>query len=180
MTVGALITLTALVPAFIFVLAGVAKLSEPTLAATFVSNALSVPFSFALQIIRVASALEIIVGVALCVLLTRSALPAVAALCIVGFFLGLLLRLELSYPRITACGCFGSLMGVGLQRAPGIQIMMDVGLASLLGAHLLLFRISRKRHARVPPSSSDQPAIANREQGQTPPDCDAPPARPAA
>jgi hypothetical protein len=136
---------TAVVPALYFALTGLAKLQDPLMPAVFVSRALSVHFTLALQITRVTAALELIVAVSLGLFLTRSVLPAVVGLCIVGFFLGLLVF----YPQIATCGCFGSLMGATLRRSPGIQIAIDAGLACLLAAHIVLMYAWRSR-ARAP------------------------------
>jgi hypothetical protein len=139
------ISVTAFIPALFFALAGLAKLQDPLMAAVFVSRALSVHFILAVQITCVAAALEVIVAVSPCLFLTRSVLPAVVGLCVLGFFLGLLVRLAAFYPQIATCGCFGSLMGATLRRSPGIQIAIDAGLACLLAAHIVLVHACRSQ-----------------------------------
>lgn len=129
---------TALVPAFVFALAGAAKLHDPLLAAVFVENALAVPFSIALAVARAAAVLEIGIAVSLCLFLGRARWPGIAGLCLLAFFLGMLVQLGVRYGAIATCGCFGSLMGYALRRSPSLQIMIDLGLVGFLVCHLVL------------------------------------------
>ncbi|GEM_PF-2579169 len=140
-----LVLVTAILPAFVFALAGIAKLDDPLPAAVFVSRALPIRFSLALEVTRLMAAIELFVAVGLCLIVTRSVLPALAGLCLAGFSLGLLLRLTAFYPEIAACGCFGSLTGSALRRSPWMQVFIEVGLATLLAAHLLVARSYRRR-----------------------------------
>lgn len=107
------VAFTALVPAFVLILGGMAKAADPLLAVRFASIALGVPFEVAFPVVYAVIALELLCGLALCLFITRSILPALAGICIASFLLGLLLRLNPYQNHSADCGCFGSLVGRG-------------------------------------------------------------------
>lgn len=151
---------TALIPAFAFVLGGLAKAHEPLLAVSFVSLALGVPFEMSFPIVYSVISLEIGCGIALCLFLARSGLPAIAGLCLLAFFLGLLIRLNPYSNQSASCGCFDSLMGSGLSRSPWTQISIDIGLLFLLVAHLYILAALPARSRVVvdaPKADNDAP-----------------------
>lgn len=129
---------TIAVPAFAFLLGGVAKLDDPFLAAKFMSYAISLPLEQAFELTRIVAICEIGLAAIACLLVGRSRWPAFLGMCLLAFFVGLLLRIAYHYPQAIACGCFGSLMGEFQRGSLWTQVGIDVGLFALLTLHCLL------------------------------------------
>lgn len=140
---------TVAVPAFVFLLGGIAKLDDPFLAAKFMSYALSMRLTEAFELTRVLAVGEIALALIVCLTVGRSRVPALAGMCLLAFFVGLLLRIAYQYPQAIACGCFGSLMGEFQRGSLWTQVGIDLGLFALLGLHCLLPSSARRPHSRA-------------------------------
>jgi hypothetical protein len=136
--VQSLLVITVALPAFAFVLAGTAKLQDPFLGARFMSRAFWVRLDTGFLVVRVVALGELLVGSALCLWNGRSRLPAYAGLCLLAFFVGLLVNVAMSDPHAASCGCFGSLMGETLRRSLWTQAWIDLGLALFLTGNVIL------------------------------------------
>ena len=132
--------LAAGVPAFVLVLAGLAKLRDPFLAGIFIHYTLNMSLPTALLMARVLAGAELIVGTAVLLLAGRSAVPALAGVGLYALFVGLLLRLLMTQRSAATCGCFGDLWTGPGQRHLRLQCTLDVIMATLLVIHLLLAR----------------------------------------
>lgn len=128
------------VPAFVLVLAGVAKLGDPFLAGLFLRFTLHLPLPVAFDAARGLALAEIVVGLAIAACIGRSVVPALAGVGLYAVFVGLLARLLATQPNAATCGCFGDLFsGAGQHHLTG-QCTLDVLLATLLIVHVILSR----------------------------------------
>jgi hypothetical protein len=132
------LVITVALPALAFLLGGIAKLHDPFLAARFMARAFWVPLDTGFLVARVVAIAELLVGSALCLSNGRSRLPPYAGLCLLAFFVGLLVNVAMSDPNAASCGCFGSLMGESLRRSLWTQAWIDLGLALFLTGNLIL------------------------------------------
>jgi hypothetical protein len=139
-----LAVVTAAVPAFAFLLGGIGKLHDPFLSARFAARALWMPLDAGFPVVRAVAVVELLLPVLLCILNGRSRVPAYIGLCLLAFFVGLLVSVIAGDPQAVSCGCFGSLMGEALKRSLWTQLYIDLGLALLLIANLLLPTLLRR------------------------------------
>jgi hypothetical protein len=154
--------LTAFVPAFVLALAGIAKLNDPFLAGVFLRNVLHLRLHYAIWAARGLGAVEILVAVAMVALMMRSILPVLVGIALYASFAGLLLRLLLTERNAATCGCFGDLFsGPGQQHFWG-QFTLDIVLATMLVARVLL---ARRLHARPAFENGEATARASQTQG---------------
>lgn len=133
-------TACAAIPCFFFALAGIAKLHDPYSAAVFVSNSLSMPLTRSFEIVRIIAVGEFLLAMLIALASHRSRLPAYLAMCLLAFFMGLLVRVINLSPLASSCGCFGSLMGEQLGTNLWLQVYVDTALLAILGVHALSFR----------------------------------------
>jgi hypothetical protein len=143
-----LAVVTAAVPAFAFLLGGIGKLHDPFLSARFVARAFWMPLDAGFPVVRAVAVLELLLALPLCILNGRSRVPAYIGLCLLAFFIGLLVSVIAGDAQAVSCGCFGSLMGEGLKRRLWSQVYIDLGLALLLIGNLLLAALLRRTEAR--------------------------------
>lgn len=142
---NALFFASAGVPACVLLLAGVAKLCDPFLAGLFIHSTMYLPLPAAFVLARVLAVGELAVGATLIACAGFSVLPAFVAVGLYTIFVGLLVRLIVSFPNAASCGCFGDLFSGAGQHHLSAQCALDVFMATLLVIHILL----RARHARV-------------------------------
>ena len=129
---------SAAVPAFVLVLAGIAKLNDPYLAGLFLNSTLNVPLTTAFTLARILAVFEIVAGTALVACVARSVIPALAAIGLYAVFVGLLIRLLVSHRYAATCGCFGDLFSGAGQHHLAAQCSLDIVLMTLLVIHLLI------------------------------------------
>lgn len=122
-------------PAFVLVLAGIAKLHDPLHAARFLSAVFGWTLSTAFGIASGVGLLEIAVGLSICATLGRSVLAPLAAACLFAAFAGMLVMIASSSPTAARCGCFGGLMGGFLMKSLWVQAGLDVLFCVCLLAH---------------------------------------------
>jgi len=129
---------TAAVPAGAFALGGIAKLDDPLLAAQFIGHVLSVRLDHAFDLTRAIAVCELVLAAGICLSLGRRRWPAYSGMCLLAFFIGMLLVVQLRDPQAASCGCFGGLMGRLFLRSLWTQIGIDLGLMVSLAMHLVL------------------------------------------
>lgn len=139
--------LTAVIPCFVFILAGIAKLDDPYEASLFVSNALGIQLGTAHGIVRAIAVIELLLAAGISLAIGRNRIPAYLGLCLLAFFVGLLIRVINLAPNASSCGCFGSLLGERLRGRLWTQVEVDIGLMVLLSIHIFVGGSSRKREA---------------------------------
>lgn|GEM_PF-4673837 len=128
------------IPAFVLVLAGLAKLHDPFLAGRFLHCTLNLPVSIAFYAARGLGACEVAVGLGVLLKMGRWSWPGLVGLGLYAAFSGLLIRLLLTERSAWTCGCFGDLFsGVG-QRHLALQCVFDLVMAGLLAVHVVLSR----------------------------------------
>lgn len=150
--------LSAFIPAFIFVLAGLAKTIDPYWLAAFLVTSFRLPATRAFFAARVVGLLEILVGVSLCALLGRSRAPAAIGVALSAFFGGLLTRLLLAKANLATCGCFGSLFNEFARTSLWWQVALDGFLAASLATHLWLSGAAPARGIRGGVTRTDEPS----------------------
>lgn len=161
---NALFFASASVPACVLLLAGVAKLCDPFLAGLFIHSAMYVPLPTAFVLARTLAVGELAVGATLIGCAGVSTAPALVAIGLYAVFVGLLVRLIVSFPNAASCGCFGDLFSGAGQHHLSAQCTLDVFMATLLVIHILLLRT---RHARVGAASgAPRKADACRQHGR--------------
>jgi len=137
---------TGLAVAFVFLLAGIAKLDDPTLTIGFVSWGFGVPASVARWLVYALGAGEIAIAVLMAYKMNRQRWPAGVALGVVAFFVGLLLAVAIRFPtKPISCACFGSLQPPLGGRTILSQLKFDAILATLLTIHLIAGHVRRRR-----------------------------------
>lgn len=134
--------LSAVIPCFSFSLAGIARLSDPFDAALFIKNALDLSLTTAYMVARGIGGIELLLGIGIALAIGRSKVPAYLAMCLLAFFVGLLIRVINLAPEASTCGCFGSLMGETFQTDLWTQVKTHLALAAVLLVHILAASVS--------------------------------------
>lgn len=117
-------------------------------AAEFLSAGLYIRLDHAFLLVRALLAIELGIAVALCIT-PHWVVSRVAAIALLAFFLGVMLRVILSQPNASTCGCFGNLFGFWLERSLWYQVALDAILIAALSTGLLIDP-SLKKSARIP------------------------------
>jgi hypothetical protein len=134
----AVLIISAAVPALILLLAGAAKLDDPFPAALFLRSVFGVPFSTAVSLTKWLATAELAAAATLLLCLGRSRIPAFVATGLFSLFIGLLLRLLLTQPNASTCGCFGNLFGDLWPGSLWMQCAFDVIPLALSITHVLV------------------------------------------
>lgn len=133
----ALAVVSGLIPAFVFALAGIAKLRDSTPAPLFMQGGLLMNYSSAHLFIPIIAWTELAVAAWLAYGLGTSRKPGVVALLLVGFFAGLLLSAARLHPRSQlSCGCFGELQFPVGGRSIISHFFLNCALAGMLLIHV--------------------------------------------
>lgn len=135
--------------AYVLFLAAFAKIDHALPAAEFLSAGLYIRLDHAILLVRALLAVELGVAVFLCVA-PQWVTSRAAAIALLAFFLGVLLRVLLSQPNASTCGCFGNLFGFWLDRSIWYQVTLDAILIAALSTSLLIDPCVKKS-AYIPP-----------------------------
>ncbi len=141
---------TALVLAFVFALAGVAKLLDPTETLVFMQLGLGVGVEYSRWVVNSVAFVEIALAIWLTCAFGRSIRPGLAALAVIGFFMGLLAQVVHRHPSANMnCGCFGALQ----PPFGGMSILghfqLDGMLTGFLILHIAIVHFSLRRDRRA-------------------------------
>lgn len=139
--------LTGVVVAFVFLLAGLSKLDDPTLTIGFVSWGFDVPASIARWLVYLLGVGEIVLAGLMVRYMRSRRWPAGIAFCVVAFFVGLLISVAVRFPKPITCACFGSLQPPLGGATILSQLKFDAILAILLTIHLIAGPGRRSRSA---------------------------------
>ena len=131
-------SVTAALPAFVFALAGLSKLSDPFPVAVFLTNAMWIGLPLAFALTRAVAVIELLLAAALCLMVGRSRLPAMMGVFLLLFFVGLLIQVTWLWPEDSSCGCFGRFTILSYTLSLRAQLVVDLGLIALLIGQLLL------------------------------------------
>jgi hypothetical protein len=131
--------------AFVFALAGFAKIDDPTSAIVFLKLGFDVPFDAAARLVLMIACVEMVLAGWLAFDLGRSLRPAVAGLALVGCFSGLLLAVAHANPRSTwTCGCFGALQPPWGGKTLMSHLKFDLVLAAAFLCQTATWRIANR------------------------------------
>lgn len=146
MSCRTLSVITGLFVSAVFILAGIAKLDDPTDAIAFVTKGLNLPVAAARLIVPMVAVAELFVAGWLAFDCGRSSLPGRISLGLVALLAGLLVSIAEMHPQSDwTCGCFGSLQAPWGGRSLRSQLDLNLVLALALLIHLASLRSTQRQ-----------------------------------